>query len=119
MRLYYLKNGQKYSAKFSNNDVKFDVRMFNHRTTVRIKALEDITLIKADEVIPFNVNFQDLYFLNGYQSWTDTKEFKLAKRLRNIKKSPHVITVRLSYGIFIERRIAIFVHCKHFCNDVR
>lgn len=92
MRLYYYKNGRKHVAKYSNKDVKFDIRMFNHRTTVRIKALEDITLLKADEIIPFNVNFQDLYFLNGYQSWTDTKEFKLAKRLRNIKKSPHIIT---------------------------
>ena len=92
MRLYYLKDGHKHTAKFSNKDVKFDVRMSNNRTTVRVKALEDITLLKADEVIPFNVNFQDLYFLNGYQSWTDTKEFKLVERLRNVKKSPHIIT---------------------------
>ena len=92
MRLYYQKNGHKHVAKYSDKDVKFDIRMFNNRTTVRIKALEDITLLKADEVIPFNVNFQDLYFLNGYQSWTDTKEFRLAERLRNIKKSPHIIS---------------------------
>ena len=92
MRLYYLKNGHKHVAKYSDKDIKFDIRMFNNRTTVRIKALEDITLLKADEVIPFNVNFQDLYFLNGYQSWTDTKEFKLAHRERNIKKSPHIIS---------------------------
>ena len=92
MRLYYLKNGRKHVAKFSNKDVRFDFRMVNNRTTVKVKALADITLLNADEVIPFNVNFQDLYFLNGYQSWTDTKEFKLAKRLRNIKKSPHIIT---------------------------
>ena len=92
MRLFYLRNGNKRIAKFSNNDVKFDVRVINDRTTIRVKALEDITLLKADDVIPFNVNFKDLYFLNGYQSWTDTKEFKLAKRLRNIKKSPHIIS---------------------------
>ena len=33
-----------------------------------------------------------MYFLNGYQSWTDTKEYKLRERLRNIKKSPHIIS---------------------------
>ena len=92
MRLYYYKNGSKRLAKYSNKEVKFDIRMFNNRTTVRIKALEDITLLKADEVIPFNVNYKDLYFLNGYQSWTDTKEFKLAEQLRDIKKSPHIIS---------------------------
>ena len=92
MRLDYLKNGRKYCAKHSNDDVEFKISINNNRTTTRIKALEDITLLKADDIIPFNVNFKDLYFLNGYQSWTDTKEFKLAKRLRNIKKSPHIIT---------------------------
>ena len=92
MRLYYYKNGHKKVTKFTNQDVKFIFNMVDNRTTVRIKALNDITLLKADDIIPFNVNFQDLYFLNGYQSWTDTKEFKLAKRLRNIKKSPHIIT---------------------------
>lgn len=93
MRLYYSKNGQKFSTKFSNKDVKFDLRIINNRTTIRVRALEDgIKLLKADDEIPFNVNFKDLYFLNGYQSWTDTKEFKLAERLRNVKKSPHIIT---------------------------
>ena len=92
MRLYYLKNGHKYCTKHSNEDVEIIFGAVNNRTTTRIKALEDITLLKADDIVPFNVNFQDLYFLNGYQSWTDTKEYKLAKRLRNIKKSPHIIT---------------------------
>jgi len=92
MRLYYYKNGKKRVTGVSNEDIKFDISMNQNRHVVRIKALNDITLEKADDVVPFNVNFQDLYFLNGYQSWTDTKEFKLAKRLRNIKKSPHIIT---------------------------
>ena len=92
MRLYYYKNGKKYCTKTSNKDVEIDVRPVNNRITTRIKALNDITLVKADDIIPFNVNFKDLYFLNGYQSWTDTKEYTLAKRLRNIKKSPHIIT---------------------------
>ena len=92
MRLTYYKDGHKKVAKYSNKDVKFDISVSNHRTIVRIKALEDIVLSQADDIVPFNVNFQDLYFLNGYQSWTDTKEYKLAKRLRDIKKSPHIIT---------------------------
>ena len=31
------------------------------------------------------------YFLNGYQSWTDSHEYKLAKRLRNEKFRGHII----------------------------
>ena len=91
MRVYYYKNGKKCRSESSNYD--FDLtRVFKDgRTTVTLTAKEDIELIEADDFIPFNVNFHDLYFLNGYQSWTDTKEFSLFKRLRNIKKSPHII----------------------------
>ena len=39
MRLFYLKNGHKHVTKYSQKDVKFDIRMFNNRTTLRIKAL--------------------------------------------------------------------------------
>ena len=92
MRLFYLKNNRKYVAKANNQDVEFDFRVVDNRTTVVAKALTDITLVKADDIVPFNANFQDLYFLNGYQSWTDTKEYKLAKHLKNIKRSPHLIT---------------------------
>ena len=58
---------------------------------VTLTAKEDITLRKAYESLPLKTNNHDYYFLNGYQTWTDTKEFKLAERLRNIKKSPHII----------------------------
>ncbi len=92
MRLFYLKNNRKYVAKANNADVEFNIRVVENRTTIVAKALNDITLVKADDIVPFNVNFKDLYFLNGYQSWTDTKEYTLAKRLRNIKKSPHIIS---------------------------
>ena len=92
MRITYLKNGKKYSTRYSNKDLIIETKVINHRTTVKVIALEDITLVEATEWVPFNVNFHDHYFLNGYQSWTDTNEYKLAKRLRNVKKSPHIIT---------------------------
>ncbi|MCR5184800.1 MAG: alpha-galactosidase [Bacilli bacterium] len=92
MRVYYLKNGKKKKAEYTNKDIVLATTMVDNRTTVVLKAKADISLLKAEEIIPFHVNYGDLYFLNGYQSWTDTKEFKLNKRLRNIKKSPHIIT---------------------------
>lgn len=92
MRVYYLKNEKKQLAKGTNGDVEITTSFQNKRKIVSLLAKEDITLIKADETVPFHTNYKDLYFLNGYQSWTDTKEFKLAKRLRNIKKSPHIIS---------------------------
>ncbi|MBP5694993.1 MAG: alpha-galactosidase [Bacilli bacterium] len=92
MRVYYYKEGKKYVAKSSNEDVELTTKIVDNRTTITLKAKQNIQLIKADDTIPFHVNFKDFYFLNGYQSWTDTKEFKLAERLRNIKRSPHIIS---------------------------
>jgi len=92
MVIRYIKNGKKYKIKRSNRDVRVIVYQDAEHVKIKIRAIsDDITLIEAKETIPFNVNFKDLYFLNGYQSWTDTKEFKLVKRLRDVKKSPHLI----------------------------
>ena len=92
MRLIYYKKGKKHSIKKSNSDVIFSEVRENNHTTIKLLAKEDITLFKADVSYPAHINYQDLYFLNGYQSWTDTKEYKLATQLRDIKKSPHLIT---------------------------
>ena len=92
MRVTYLVNNVKKSTKKSNEDVDLLDFHRQNRHTGKIRAKKDITLISCDHYLPFRVNHKDLYFLNGYQSWTDTKEFMLSKRLRNIKKSPHLIT---------------------------
>ena len=92
MRINYYKNGKKYTVKSSNADVTISENREGNHTLVKLLANEEITLARADVSYPCHINFKDLYFLNGYQSWTDTKEYKLAARLRNIKKSPHIIS---------------------------
>ena len=92
MRVIYYKNGSKHTASRSNADISIsEVREGNH-TCIKLLASAEITLAKADVTYPCFINFKDLYFLNGYQSWTDTKEYKLAKQLRDIRKSPHIIS---------------------------
>ena len=91
MEIIYRKNGKKYKIKESNNDLFIDVHIVNNRTVVKLIANEDVELIKAKDSIPFNITLKDRYFLNGYQSWTDTNEYSVLKRLRNINKSPHII----------------------------
>ena len=92
MRIRYFKKGKKYETQSTNGDLELKIIHQDERNIVTLKAKENIELISADDDIPFHVNFNDYYFLNGYQSWTDTKEFKLSERLRNINKSPHIIT---------------------------
>ena len=92
MRLVYLVNGKKKKTKDSNEDLEILGYHRHNEHVVKVKAKQDIELVSADLNLPFQVNFKDLYFLNGYQSWTDTREYPLRKRLRNVKKSPRIIT---------------------------
>ena len=92
MHVSYFKNGTKYTVNQSNADITInEIRDGNH-TTVKLLVNEDITLLRAFVDYPCHINYRDLYFLNGYQSWTDTREYKLAYQLRDVKKSPHIIT---------------------------
>ena len=92
MFISYYKKGVRYRTNKSNEDIKIsEVREGNH-TTIKVLAGEEITLAKAHVDYPCFINYKDLYFLNGYQSWTDTKEYKLAKQLRDVRKCPHIIS---------------------------
>ena len=91
MFVRYIIDGKFKRVNDTNEDIEVFEQRKNNRHVVKVKAKKDLVLADATEVVPAYNNFSDLYFLNGYQSWTDTKEFKLAKRLRNVKKSPHAI----------------------------
>ena len=92
MKITYIVRDKRLKASGSNQDFDLVIEGENNHHTVRLKAKTDLTLVAAEDTLSSSINFKDLYFLNGYQSWTDTKEFYLKNRLRNIKKSPHIIT---------------------------
>ena len=100
MRISYFKDGVIRNTTQSNSDIKIsEVREGNH-TTIKVLAGEEITLAKAYVDYPCFINYKDLYFLNGYQSWTDTKEYKLATPLRAVNKCPHIITALFSLNCY-------------------
>ena len=92
MQIYYSSNNVKGKTSISNKDMEVFSSHKHNRHIVKIKALKDITLLKANHKIPFYVSLSGRYFFNGYQSWTDSSEYYLNKRMRNIKKSPHIVT---------------------------
>ena len=53
-----------------------------------ITAKRDITLIGAETAIPFKFGKKDLIMANGYQSWTETKEFARGENRRNLDVLP-------------------------------
>ena len=63
----------------------------NNRLTVKAKIKEDITFVSVKDT--FSLIFADNQeiFFNGYQSWTDSKEVKIAAKEKNIYRSPRFI----------------------------
>ena len=92
MKIKYLKNGKVFTNIDTCKDFEIEASQKKGKRTVTLIAKTDLELVNAIELLPIPTTTKDRYFLNGYQSWTDTKEFKLADRLRDIKKSPHIIS---------------------------
>ena len=85
------------SAGESNEDFELLTKEDGGRHTVTLRAKKDIRLSLFTQSLPFFPDSGDLYFLNGYQSWTDTKEFTPSERERNIKKLPRLLLNAFSF----------------------
>ncbi len=100
------------SGKISQNEHSFSdgtiaVTVFDegseHR--VSVSALKDVTLLSYKESghdfyvggSGSNNGAGDVFFLNGYQSWTDTKETYLSEKERNVKKLPRFLVDMFSF----------------------
>ena len=87
-KINYAISGERRSATQSNDEVELLKKEENGRHTVTLRAKKDICLLLFAQIIPFAADKKDLYFLNGYQSWTDTKEFNFTEREKDVKKLP-------------------------------
>ena len=88
MKLTYSIKGVLFQTDVSNEVVEINVVTKQNRTTVVLKAKKDIKIESAEILEPYTYNTEDLIFVNGYQSWTDTKEFTVKENLKNIYKMP-------------------------------
>ena len=79
------------SAHESNGDFELRIREENNRHTVILRAKKEICLLRFAQSLPFTPDKDDLYLFNGYQSWTDTKEFMPAEREKDVMKLPRFL----------------------------
>ena len=86
MKIQYTVNGEYRECEISNDDILIDVNIANNRYIYKIKALTELTLLSVKETIPYEIHKDDLFFLNGYQSWTTTLEAKINFREKGVHK---------------------------------
>ncbi len=91
-KLRYVVGGVKDEVAFSHvgsfdfNNFKAVATSDGVRNTVTVTALSDIEIEKCTLRKVAQAEFSDLCFVNGYQSWTKTKEFFLSEKERDAKK---------------------------------
>lgn len=71
------------------------------RVSVKIIAKRPLTMVKSKVMLPQSLSPGDRIFANGFQSWTDTREFAYEEVLHDIGKVPAFIRDRFhfeSYG---------------------
>ena len=84
----YLKDGNLITTGESNNDIQIIINDNKPEYIISIKAKSNISLISARLDTEYTLNNKDVYFYNGYQSWTDTHLTYKKYKERNILRRP-------------------------------
>ena len=90
---YRLAGGEERVATGGCSDFSLEMREDEGRRTVRLTAKRDMTLLSYVEDAPPHfsgrrVGVHNLIFLNGYQSWTDTRERYFLRFEKNLLHLP-------------------------------
>ncbi|MCD8286764.1 MAG: alpha-galactosidase [Clostridia bacterium] len=84
---YTTSDGVSHSAKETDGCLAMDVS-WGQRNVITVSAKEPVTLLSAAISIPHAYEKDERIFVNGYQSWTDTREFTAGESLKDITKLP-------------------------------
>ena len=77
MKIQYITNGVYRDCVISNSDIQITATITDNRFIYKIKALREVMLLSVKDTIPYQIDKDDLFYLNGYQSWTSTHEAKI------------------------------------------
>ena len=78
LKIYYECEGNKktYSGDLGCEDFFVEIDKSNG-VYVKLRAVRPIKIIKAEYVFAYDFSEKSKIMVNGYQSWTDTREFDL------------------------------------------
>ncbi len=95
INLTYVINDEKITVKETDSNIVIEEKTVGNRTTITLRALNDLMLYKAEKRLDVKFANDSKFFLNGYQSWTDTKERyieeyeRIARRAQKFFKNFH------------------------------
>ncbi len=74
------------SSDEENEDYSLDVIIEKNETIIKIRPKKEIELLEAYYDIPHSYSKNECLYLNGYQSWTDTREFDINEDLNSLDR---------------------------------
>ena len=95
--LYYRVGDRAMTTDRSNDYLDVNVSETADRKTISIETHADITLDRVCEEGVFTVGANDRFLLNGYQSWTDTREFTLGETEKDVTRLPRWLVNKFAF----------------------
>ena len=98
-----------FSAKKSNSHFQIEEKQTENRHTVTITAKTDLTLKFAGGKTGVRLQNRDHFFMNGYQSWTDTKEFVRFETENNIYRLPRTLIRKFAFDSYGDSKFYVYL----------
>ena len=86
----YKAGGKLHRIKRSDSNLQIEKHTKDGRTTVVVTAKADVELTDARIVMPWKLTRKSLIMANGYQSWTQTRQFMPGEHLNDLKLRPRL-----------------------------
>ena len=96
LRLCYELDGQRFTVSSSDGVVTLEESTVGSRYRVKVKAGRTVKLLWAAMEFPADYDRDDKIFVNGYQSWTDSREYLPGENLPDIYKKPSFIVQKFT-----------------------
>jgi len=84
----------------SNSYFDFKTAFCNNRLVATISPKSTLKMLSAKTITPWTCKKSDRILLNGYQSWTDTRELTINDKMYGLKRVPKFITSKFAFGSY-------------------
>ena len=100
------------SASGSNKNIAWESNSAPDRFVLNLTAEKEIELLSVRAVFERRFSPEEVLFLNGYQSWTDSAEHNVNEKLHGIDKLPKFLVNRFAFNRYGDYDFASYSHRK-------
>ena len=100
MDIIYRVMGKEYQTDCSDDRIRIEDGFRGGVRKTVVTALVDLELQNAEIFMPWKFNLTDMFMTNGYQSWTETREFIAGEYLTNLAKRPKLLDDKFHFRAY-------------------